>query len=115
MRASIANTRMVSCEIVRKWDSRVVEGALWPGGGEKREAVFVAGVEKWWSVREKLEGRRDSRRTAIAERGLEEEAAAAAGDGNGNGAGDGDTGDAIWADGNRRDVRRKMEMEMMNE
>lgn len=46
MSTSIAKTRTSSCEIDKKWVSRVVMRAFWPGGGEKREAVFVGGVER---------------------------------------------------------------------
>lgn len=63
----MAKTKMLSWETVRKCDSRVVVEALFPGGGENNEAVLVMGVDIWWITREKEDGRRDSRRVAIAE------------------------------------------------
>lgn len=93
---------MRSWETVRKCDSRVVVGALLPGGGEKREAVFVVGVDRWWIVKEKEDGRRDSRRAAIAEGASDE----AGDEGTGNGNDWDGTGEAIVTERDGRFSRR---------
>lgn len=100
MRTSMAKTRTWSWETVRKCDSRVVVGGLFPGGAENREAVLVMGVDMWWIVKENEDGRRDSRRVAIAEGGDSDEA-----DGEGNDWDD--SGEAMAIDGDGRIVKRR--------
>lgn len=95
----MAKIRILSWETVRKCDSRVVVGALFPGGGENKEAVLVIGVDMWWIVKEKDDGRRDSRRVAIAEGDSDN-------DGSGTGNGWDGFGEAIAIDGYKRFVRR---------
>lgn len=95
----MAKIRILSWETVRKCDSRVVVGALFPGGGENKEAVLVIGVDMWWIIKENDDGRRDSRKVAIAEGDSDN-------DGSGTGNGWDGFGEAIAIDGYKRFVRR---------
>lgn len=61
------------------------------------------GVDMWWIVKEKEDGRRDSRRVAIAEGGDSDEVD---GEGNGNGNDWDDSGEAIAIEGDERIVKR---------